>query len=125
MPTRTYGEAISDAIREELLSNRLLLFMGQDVEFQFYESTRRDLGIGRIRNTPFSEAGFIGAGLGAALTGVPTVVDLGCSTFLYSAIDQVVNQAAKSRYMFGGQASVPLVIRAAVFYGFLVVVFFF
>src|SRR3569833_2292429 len=117
MPTRTYGEAISDAIREELLTNRLLLFMGQDVEFQFDESTRRDIGFGRIRNTPISDAGCIGAGSGAALTGMPTIVELGCSTFLYSAMDQVVNLAVKNRYMFGGQASVPLVVRAPVYYG--------
>src|SRR6185503_2667791 len=68
----------------------------------------------RIRNTPISETGFIGAAIGAALTGMRPIIELGCSTFLYSAMDQVVNQAAKSRYMFGGQASVPLVIRAPV-----------
>lgn len=113
----TFKEAIASAIREEMLRNPRIVFVGQDVEFQFDEAARRQLGAARIRNTPISEAGFIGAGIGAALTGMPTIVELGCSTFLYSAMDQVVNQAAKSRYMFGGQASVPIVIRAPVFYG--------
>ena len=116
MATMTFPEAVRAALREELLSNPRLLFMGQDVEFSFDAETRQKIGAGRVRNTPISEAGFIGAGTGAALTGMTTVIELGCSTFLYSAMDQVVNQAAKSRYMFGGQASIPLVIRAPVLY---------
>lgn len=111
----TYKEAVGNAIREEMLINPRLLFMGQDVEFLFDEETKRKLGSGRVRNTPISEAGFVGAGIGAALTGMRTIIELGCSTFLYSCMDQVVNQAAKSRYMFGGQANVPLVIRAPIF----------
>src|SRR5690606_32379060 len=63
------------------------------------------------------ETGFYGAGIGAALTGLHPVIEAGYSTFFYSAMDQLANQAAKSRYMFGGQASVPLVIRAFVSYG--------
>jgi pyruvate/2-oxoglutarate/acetoin dehydrogenase E1 component len=110
----TYKAAILAAIREEMLTDPRVLFMGQDVEFLFDEKTKRELGTNRIRSTPISEAAFVGAGFGAALTGMRTVIELGCSTFLYSCMDQVVNQAAKSRYMFGGQASVPLVIRAPV-----------
>ena len=117
MPKMTYAEAIGLTIREELLRNPRLLFMGQDVEFQYDEEFRRQIGPGRVRNTPISEAGFVGAGIGASLTGMQTIIELGCSTFLYSCMDQVVNQAAKSRYMFGGQAHVPLVIRAPVLYG--------
>ena len=117
MATITFKEAVSAAIREEMLRNSRIVFMGQDIEFAFDEETKRRIGPERIRNTPISEAGFVGAGLGAALTGMPAIVELGCSTFLYSAMDQVINQAAKSRYMFGGQASAPLVIRAPVFYG--------
>lgn len=90
--------------------------MGQDIQILSHANTMREFGMERIRNTPISEAGFVGAGIGAALTGMRPVVELGCSTFLYSAMDQVVNQAAKSRYMFGGQASIPLVIRAPVLY---------
>ena len=111
----TYLEAARSAIRDEMRRDPRVLVMGQDVEL-FLSDIKSEFGADRIRNTPISEAGFIGAGIGAALTGMRPVVELGCSTFLYSAMDQVVNQAAKSRYMFGGQASVPLVIRAPVLY---------
>lgn len=114
----TFMEAIKSAIQEEMRRDSRILIMGQDVQlFSLNEEARREFGTRRIRNTPISESGFIGAGIGAALTGMRPIVELGCSTFLYSAMDQVVNQAAKSRYMFGGQAHVPLVIRAPVFYG--------
>jgi pyruvate/2-oxoglutarate/acetoin dehydrogenase E1 component len=117
MTQMTYMEAFSVAIREEMRRNPRMLVLGQDVEFSLLdETTRREFGPERIRSTPISETGFIGAGIGAALTGMRPLVHLGCSTFLYSAMDQVVNQAAKNRYMFGGQASVPLVIRAPVLY---------
>jgi pyruvate/2-oxoglutarate/acetoin dehydrogenase E1 component len=112
----TYIEAVRSAIREEMRSNSRVFVMGQDVEV-FLLDEKREFGAARVRSTPIAEAGFIGAGIGAALTGMRPIVELGCSTFLYSAMDQVVNQAAKSRYMFGGQASVPLVIRAPVLYG--------
>jgi len=110
-------EAIRDAIYEEMRCDSRVLFLGQDIEFALETAVRREFGGRRIRNTPISETGFVGAGIGAALTGMRPIVKLGCSTFLYSAMDQVVNQAAKSRYMFGGQAKVPLVIRAPVIYG--------
>ena len=112
----TYSEAIRAAIYEEMRKDPRVLFLGQDIELSLDAQTREEFGGTRIRNTPISEAGFVGAGIGAAITGMRPVVKLGCSTFLYSAMDQVVNQAAKSRYMFGGQASVPLVIRAPVIY---------
>jgi len=98
-----------------MLRNSRVIILGQDVEFQFDETIKQELGAERIRNTPISEAAFIGAGIGAALTGMRAIVELGCCTFLYSAMDQIVNQAAKSRYMFGGQANIPLVIRMPVF----------
>jgi len=90
--------------------------MGQDVQTGAYASVLQEIGPQRIRNTPICEAGFYGAGIGAALTGMRPVIEGAFSTFFYSAMDQIVNQAAKSRYMFGGQASVPLVIRATVAY---------
>jgi acetoin:2,6-dichlorophenolindophenol oxidoreductase subunit beta len=117
MTQMTFVEALSAAVREEMRRNPRVMVMGQDVEFSLLdEATKREVAPGRVRNTPISETGFIGAGIGAALTGMRPLIQLGCSTFLYSAMDQVVNQAAKSRYMFGGQASVPLVIRAPVLY---------
>jgi len=115
MAQMTYRDAIWSAIREEMRADPRVLVMGQDVEADNPE-VLREFGSARLRNTPICEAGFIGAGLGAALTGMRPVVELGASTFLYSAMDQIVNQAAKSRYMFGGQAHVPLVVRAPVLY---------
>jgi acetoin:2,6-dichlorophenolindophenol oxidoreductase subunit beta len=116
MALLTCGEAIWDAIRTEMRCDSRVIVMGQDVELDA-QDVKREFGAKRVRSTPISESGFIGAGIGAALTGMRPVVELGCSTFLYSAMDQVVNQAAKNRYMFGGQANVPLVIRAPVLYG--------
>jgi pyruvate/2-oxoglutarate/acetoin dehydrogenase E1 component len=117
MALLTYIEAISSAICGEMGRNPRLLVMGQDVEWSMRDAVAKgDIAADRLRSTPISEAGFIGAGIGAALTGMHPIIVLGCSTFLYSAMDQVVNQAAKSRYMFGGQAHVPLVIRAPIFY---------
>lgn len=116
MAQMTYLEAAWSAICEEMRLDPRVFVMGQDLEVEA-AAVAKEFGTHRVRNTPIAEAGFIGAGLGAALTGMRPIVELGCSTFLYSAMDQVVNQAAKSRYMFGGQANVPLVIRAPVLYG--------
>lgn len=113
----TYAEAIRNAIREEMLRDSRIFVMGQDIEAVMWDGdAKREFGSERIRNTPISETGFVGAGIGAALTGMRPIVEVGCSTFMYSAMDQIINQAAKSRYMFGGQASVPLIIRATVGY---------
>jgi len=114
----TYLEAALQAIREEMRTNPRVFVMGEDIQSGvFGDFGFNEFGGARVRNTPISEAAFVGAGIGAALTGMRPVVDLQCSTFLYSAMDQVANQAAKIRYMFGGQSNIPLVIRAAVFYG--------
>lgn len=115
MAVITYIEAVRNAIREEMRSDVRVLLMGQDVE-QIHCDAAQEFGVSRVRSTPISEIGFVGAGIGAALTGMRPIVELGASTFLYAAMDQVVNQAAKIRYMFGGQASVPIVIRAPVYY---------
>jgi pyruvate dehydrogenase E1 component beta subunit len=111
----TYMDAVWSAICEEMRRDPRVFIMGQDLQCE-RAAVKEEFGSDRVRNTPISEAGFIGAGIGAALTGMRPVVELGCSTFLYSAMDQIVNQAAKSRYMFGGQACVPLVVRAPVLY---------
>lgn len=114
----TYLDAGLQAIREEMRVNSRVFVMGEDVQSGvFGDFGLKEFGPERVRNTPISEAGFVGAGIGAALTGLRPVVDLQCSTFLYSAMDQVANQAPKSRYMFGGQSNIPLVIRACVIYG--------
>jgi pyruvate/2-oxoglutarate/acetoin dehydrogenase E1 component len=107
-----------------------VVIIGEDVEANVYGTTggsgksRKDkgdflemFGTNRIRNTPISEEVIVGAAIGAAMTGLRPIVDLSYSSFLYMAMDQFVNQAAKNRYMFGGQASIPVVFRSAMFYG--------
>lgn len=117
MATMTYLEAALQAIREEMRADSRVFAMGEDIQSGvFGDFGLAEFGPERVRNTPISEGGFIGAGVGAALTGLRPVIDIQCSTFLYSAMDQIVSQVAKSRYMFGGQARVPIVIRATVFY---------
>ena len=117
MPRITYMEAVMQAIREELRADSRVFVLGEDVQSGLYgDMGLEEFGPERVRNTPISEAGFFGAAIGAALTGMHPVIEAGCATFLYSAMDQLVSQAAKSRYMFGGQASVPVVVRASVMY---------
>lgn len=118
MPQLTYLEAAKNAICEEMRLDSRVFVMGQDVQSGVYADVIEEFGAHRIRNTPICENGFYGAGIGAALTGMRPVIEAAFSTFFYSGMDQIANQAAKSRYMFGGQASVPLVIRAMVSYGF-------
>jgi pyruvate dehydrogenase E1 component beta subunit len=74
-------------------------------------------GLERVRNTPISEAGFVGAAAGAAMVGMRPIADLTISTFAYPAMDQICSIIAKSRYLYGGQARLPLVIRLLMFYG--------
>jgi pyruvate/2-oxoglutarate/acetoin dehydrogenase E1 component len=112
----TYNDAVMQAVREEMRSDPRVFVMGEDIQHYSYPDALQEFGPERVRSTPICEAGFFGAGIGAALTGMRPIVEGSTSTFLYSAMDQLVNQAAKSRYMFGGQASVPLVIRAVVSY---------
>lgn len=117
MPETTYQQAAHQAILEEMRADPRVFIMGQDIQIGSYADALQEFGRERIRNTPISEAGFYGAGIGAALTGMRPLIEAAFSTFCYSAMDQIANQAAKSRYMFGGQASVPLVIRAYAAYG--------
>lgn len=116
MALMTYAQAAKEAVMEEMRADPRVFIMGQDVESLLYPEAVREFGRERVRNTPICETGFYGAGIGAALTGMSPVIEGAFSTFFYSAMDQIANQAAKSRYMFGGQASVPLVIRAFVSY---------
>ena len=113
----TYAAAAKRAIVEEMRADPRVFVLGHDVQTEHYADVVPEFGKQRIRNTPICETGFFGAGIGAALTGMRPVIEGAFSTFFYSAMDQIANQAAKSRYMFGGQASVPLVIRANVAYG--------
>jgi pyruvate dehydrogenase E1 component beta subunit len=125
----SYLGAIGQAQREAMEADPRVIIMGEDVEANVYGTmgggkSRADkgdflqmFGSNRIRNTPISEEIMVGAAAGAAMTGLRPIVDLSYSSFLYMAMDQFVNQVAKNRYMFGGQASLPVVFRSAMFFG--------
>ena len=129
MTIMSYLGAIGAAQREAMDADSRVIIMGEDVEANVYGTmgggkSRADkgdflqmYGANRIRNTPISEEVMVGAAAGAAMTGLRPIVDLSYSTFLYMAMDQFINQVAKSRYMFGGQSSMPVVFRSAMFYG--------
>ncbi|MDT0263223.1 alpha-ketoacid dehydrogenase subunit beta [Jatrophihabitans lederbergiae] len=129
MVMMSYLGAIGAAQREAMDADSRVIIMGEDVEANVYGTTGAGksravegdflqlYGHDRIRNTPISEEIIVGAAAGAAMTGLRPIVDLSYSSFLYLAMDQFVNQVAKNRYMFGGQASLPVVFRSAMFYG--------
>jgi len=120
MPTLTYLQAIGAAQKEAMLEDSRVVIIGEDVRANMFGTTPGfvDLfGPDRIINAPISEAGFVGLAVGAAMTGLRPIVDLTYATFMYLAMDQLVNQASKNRYMFGGQADIPVVFRACMFYG--------
>ncbi len=129
MTVMSFLGAIGAAQREAMEADSRVIIMGEDVEANVYGTmgggkSRADrgdflqmFGAARIRNTPISEEVMVGAAAGAAMTGLRPIVDLSYSSFLYMAMDQLVNQVAKNRYMFGGQASLPVVFRSAMFYG--------
>lgn len=114
-----YAQAICEAIDEEMERDDTVLLLGEDVGFlggNFRTSTGLfdKYGDLRVKDTPISEAGFVGMGVGMAITGLRPVIELMFSDFLLVAADQVINQAAKIRYMSGGQVSVPMVIRTPI-----------
>lgn len=116
MSIKTYATAIRDVIAEEMRRDGKVFVMGEDVEtlggiFGCTRDLYKEFGTERIRNTPISEAGFVGAGLGAACAGMRPIVELMYMDFCYVAMDQILNQVAKTRYIFGGNAKIPLVIR--------------
>jgi pyruvate dehydrogenase E1 component beta subunit len=116
----TYLQAIYEAQREEMQRDERVFIIGEDIEASFFGTTAgfvEEFGPKRVRNTPLSENGFIGAAAGAAMVGARPIVDVTIASFLYVAMDQLISIVSKATYMYGGQARVPLVIRAAMFYG--------
>ncbi len=116
-PRKTFTEALAEAIGGEMERDASVVLIGEDVgkrggAFQVSAGMMERFGPERIRDTPISEAAIIGCGVGAAMQGLRPICELMFSDFCTVAMDQIVNQAAKTRYMFGGQVSVPLVIRA-------------
>lgn len=115
----TIAQAIREAIREEMLRDETVFLMGEDIgifggPFGVTAGLVEEFGEERIRDTPISELGFIGAAVGAALSGMRPIVEVQFSDFIACGMDQVVNQAAKMRLISGGQLKVPLVLRAPV-----------
>jgi len=117
MPEITYAQAIRDAMIEEMRRDRRVFLLGEDVgsyggAFGVTRGMIDEFGPERVRDTPISEAAITGAAVGAAMTGLRPIVEIMFADFITIAMDQLVNQAAKARYQFGGQVSVPLVLRA-------------
>ena len=113
----SFGEAIKEAIAEEMRRDPTVVLMGEDVAeagttFKVLVGLVDEFGKERIIDTPISEAGFTGLGVGAAMAGMRPIVDIMFGDFLMIIMDQVANQAAKIHYMSGGKWKVPLVIRA-------------
>lgn len=124
-----YRDAFNNTLRSELEHDENVLIIGEDISGGFDKKTKepldawggpfaatkglvQDFGVERIMDAPISEAGFVGAAIGAALTGLRPVVDLMYFDFTTVAFDQLLSNAAKSRYMFGGQTKVPLTLFA-------------
>jgi acetoin:2,6-dichlorophenolindophenol oxidoreductase subunit beta len=119
MTTMRYLEAITAVMRQEMRRDERVFVMGEDVVASLLGSTAgffEEFGADRVRDTPLAEAGFVGAGAGAAMVGMRPVVELG-AVFFYVAFDQLVSIIAKSTYLYGGQASIPLTLRATMMYG--------
>jgi pyruvate dehydrogenase E1 component beta subunit len=111
-----YREALNAALREELARDERVLLMGEDIgvfggAFKVTAGLLEEFGDRRVRDTPISENTIVGIGVGAAMAGLRPVVELMTVNFALLAFDQIVNSAAHVRYMFGGQVTVPLVIR--------------
>jgi pyruvate dehydrogenase E1 component beta subunit len=116
--TLTYRDALREALREALIADQRVLLMGEDVgsyggTYAVSKGLLEEFGPNRIRDTPLSELGFVGAGIGAALGGLRPIVEVMTVNFSLLALDPIVNTAAMLRHMSGGQFSVPVVIRMA------------
>jgi len=114
----TYVQAITEAMKQELIRDPRVFIMGENIgqgEGAFGATTGlfKEFGPDRVRDTPLSETGFLGAGVGAAVTGLRPVVEIMFVDFVGVTMDPILNQAAKLRYMSGGKIKVPLVVRTA------------
>ena len=112
----TYAQAICEALDEEMARDGNVVLLGEDVgiiggNFKTSVGLRDKYGDWRVKDTPISESGFVGMGIGMAITGMRPVIELMFADFMGVCMDQIANQAAKIRYMSGGQVEVPLTIR--------------
>jgi acetoin:2,6-dichlorophenolindophenol oxidoreductase subunit beta len=115
MALMTYAQAACAAVRDAMQADGSVVVLGEDVGrggiFQQYRGLQQEFGATRVIDTPISEATILGAGVGMALAGLKPVVEMRVVDFALCAMDEIVNQAAKARYMFGGQGGVPMVAR--------------
>lgn len=113
----TYRDALREALREEMAKDNSIFIIGEDVgrywkgAFKVTKGLAEEFGDERVRDTPISESAIVGVAAGAAITGMRPVAEIMFGDLSTLAMDQIANQAAKLRYMFGGQTSVPMVIR--------------
>ena len=116
MPVITYRDALNQALREEMARDQDVFLMGEEVgvypgAYKVSRGLLEEFGPNRIVDTPITELGFAGVGVGAAMVGLRPVIEFMTWNFALLAIDQVINSAAKMRYMSGGQVGVPIVFR--------------
>lgn len=113
----TIRDALREALREEMQRDKTVFLLGEDIgqywggAFGITKGLAEEFGDERVRDAPISESAIVGVGVGAAITGMRPVAEIMFGDLSALAMDQICNQAAKIRYMFGGQASVPLVVR--------------
>lgn len=112
----TYADAIREAMSEEMRRDEDVFLMGEDIgvycgAFGVSKGMIQEFGEDRVRETPISETAYVGAGVGAAIMGMRPIVELMFSDFMAVCYDQIINQAAKMHFMFGGKVNVPMVIR--------------
>lgn len=117
MPLISYREALNEAMREEMQRDPNVFILGEDVgffggAFKVTDGLFAEFGEKRVIDTPIAEGLIVGAAIGAAMVGLRPIAELMTVNFALLAMDQIVNHAAKIRYMFGGKAKVPLVVRA-------------
>jgi pyruvate dehydrogenase E1 component beta subunit len=113
----SFSEATLEAMSEEMSRDERVFVMGEDIArqggiFGQFKGLPQKFGTERVLDTPISETAIVGAGVGAALAGMRPVVDMHFADFVTVCMDEIVNQMAKIRYMFGGQCTIPLVLRA-------------
>jgi acetoin:2,6-dichlorophenolindophenol oxidoreductase subunit beta len=116
MPTLSYREAVRDALAQAMRKDEDVFVMGEDIaemggSMGVTQGLLDEFGADRVRNTPISEMAIVGTGIGAAMQGMRPVVEIMYEDFLTLSLEQIVNQAAKHRYMSGGQLTVPLTVR--------------
>src|SRR5258708_15148300 len=119
MRTITYRDALREAIGEEMQRDERVFIMGEDIAgyggtYAVTKGLFEEFGEKRVRDTPLAEEVITGAGIGAALNGLCPIVEIMTINFSLLASDQIINSAAKMRYMFGGQPQVPIVFRMTV-----------